>query len=80
VLIVYKKRNNKSGIWVFFFFFAFFNTEVRLGHKFFFSRKTLNVKYFLLKEIHRGTDLFHISRMNKVFNIFQNPANYFQKH
>lgn len=65
-----------------FFFFSSFGifftqVKVKLGQKFFFSRKIFNVNYFLLKEISRGTDLVHMSRIRNVFSAFQNLANDF---
>lgn len=86
VLNVYKKMSDKSGICgLGGGFFAFFNKEVKvkevkLGQKFFLSRKIFDVKYFLLKDIARGTELFHMSRIGNVFSTFQNPTNDFQKH
>lgn len=59
---------------------SIFNTEVKLVQKFFFNRKIFNVKYCLLKEIFRSINLFQMNRTRNVFSIFQNPANYFQKH
>lgn len=55
-------------------------SEVKLDQKFLFNRKIFNVKYFLLKDLPRGTPLFHMSRIRDVFSTFQNHADYFQKH
>lgn len=53
--------------------------KIKLGRKFFSARKIFNVKYFILKEISKGTDVFHMSKIRNIFSTFLNPAIDFQK-
>lgn len=64
-----------------FFSYFFFNIEVKikLGQKLFSRKKIFNFKYFILKELFKGTDIFHANRIRNAFSTFQNPANDFQK-
>lgn len=74
---------SKCASWqsVIFFSYFFFNTEVKikLGQKLFSRKKIFNFKYFILKELFKGTDIFHANRIRNAFSTFQNPANDFQK-